>query len=551
MAMGLAAWLVLGLGMPAVGFAADGAVPADQAASVDQEGAGAGERASRAAALARAVADIDRVIEARWQADGIVPAPPADDAEFLRRAWLDLCGRIPPVWVVREFLADESPDKRRRVIDELLEGPLYVTHFTDVWRNILLPEVTTDPQLRFLVPSFDAWLRQKLAANTPYDRMAAELLTTSLAGVQADNPFPRNSEVSPVGYYQAKQIKPENLAASTSRIFLGVRLECAQCHDHPFDSWKREEFWSFAVFFAGMQRTAEGGVLGAVTELFDRQQLTIPETEITVKAAFLDGSAPEWKYATSPRATLAQWTTSPENPYFVRTAVNRMWAHLMGVGIVEPVDDFGPSNEPSHPELLDVLGQHFVDADFDVKFLTRAIAASRAYQLTSRQTDASQSNSRYFARMAVKGLTPEQLFHSLAEATGFYEPYDGQNPFLNRNGSPQAEFRELFGNSSESTTEQTTSILQALAMMNGDFTADATDLEQSRTLTAVCEFPLMTDAERIETLFLAALGRPPRADELERFSAYVATGGPTGQQRRALSDVFWALLNSSEFKLNH
>lgn len=495
---------------------------------------------------------IDRQVAAQWQAEEVTPAPLADDAEFFRRIYLDLAGRIPSVSEVRSFLADESPDKRRRAVDRLLQSPGYITHFTNVWRRVMIPESDSDPQVRFLLPSFEAWLRAKLSANVPYDELVHKLLTAPLEGAQANRPGERPARPTPLAFYGAKQVQPENLAAATSRMFLGLRIGCAQCHHHPFDKWQQEQFWSLAAFFAGLEgRNNDQPLLAGVTERIDRRQIAIPDTERVVQAAYLDGTQPQWTSRRSPRETLADWLTSPENPYFARAAVNRLWGHFFGRGLVDPVDDFSELNPPSHPELLDELARQFAAHDFDLKFLIRAITASRTYQLTSRLTHESQQSPELFARMAVRGLTPEQLFASLAQATGYYEPFQARNPFVLDDGSPQSEIMETFANESDSPTEQSTTILQALAMMNGRFIGDATALQRSQTLTAVAEFPLMSTAERIETLYLATLSRPPQPEELDRLVDYVASGGSENDPQQALSDVFWALLNSSEFLLNH
>jgi len=497
-------------------------------------------------------AQIDEVISRRWQAEQVVPAPPADDAAFIRRVSLDIAGKIPAVSDLHEFLDDASPDKRRKLVEHLLDSPAYVAHFSNVWRSVMLPEAASNLEVRFLVPGFEAWLRKQLAANTSFDALVREILTVPVDPRLAANPFQPQTEVTPVGFYQAKQLKPENLAAGTARMFLGVRIECAQCHDHPFDDWKREQFWGYAAFFAGVERDQNGakGALDAIRELFGSRELAIPGTDRKVAPTYLDGAQPKIKFRDSPRGVLADWMISDRNTYFARTAVNRLWGHFFGIGIVNPIDDFTADNPPSHPELLDELAREFAAHKFDFKFLIRAITASRTYQLSSRQTHKSQENPRLFACMALKGLSGEQLFDSIAQATGYHEPYGNRNPAGMMNNTPREEFVQMFDNGRDTIIEQQTTILQALSMMNGQFVSDATGLEKSATLSAVAEFPLMTPAERIEALYLAALSRKPRAEELDRLVNYVETGGAAKDPKKALSDVFWALLNSSEFLFN-
>jgi hypothetical protein len=397
------------------------------------------------------------------------------------------------------------------------------------------------------------WLRQQFAENRPYDAMVRELLTVPMDG-QGRNRFgPQGGPPSPIAFYLAKDVKPENLAAATSRLFLGVKIECAQCHNHPFADWKREQFWGFAAFFAGLQRQGQGDFVAAGREAADRRELTIPGTERVVQATFLDGKEPKWKSKTGARATLAEWMTSKDNPYFARAAVNRMWGYFFGSGIVDPVDEMvGGEHMPSHPELLDELARQFAVHDFDLKFLIRAITSSRAYQLSSVATHPSQDDPHQFARMPLRGLSGEQLFDSIAQATGYQER--GTRAIGNQ--GTRGRFITEFTNQSDKATEVQTSILQALSMMNGQVTAAATDLEGSETLSALLDAPFMDTTERVETLYLVTLSRKPTPRELSRMVQYVENGGSAGEanekhSKQALADVFWILLSSGEFFLNH
>ncbi len=411
-------------------------------------------------------AEIDRMIEKPWGAEEVTPAPLADDAEFLRRAYLDVGGKIPPVSELRAFLDDNSPDKRRRIVDDLLETPLYVTNFTNVWTTAMIPEAKADIQVRFLMPSFEAWMRQQFADDVAYDEIVRRILTTPLNNSNNRNPYQQQGAPTPIAFYQAKQIKPENLAAATSRVFLGIRIECAQCHDHPFDHWKREDFWGFAAFFGGIQRQGRAGVFGRIIELFDKRKIKIPDTDKVVEVAYLNGDDVTFTPGKSTRDALAAWITSRENPYFARTAANRMWGHFFGRGIVNPIDDFGADTPPSHPELLDMLASEFAAHDFDLKFLIRAITASDTYQRSSRQTHDSQADADLFARMETRGMTPQQLFASLSQATGYFAPFNVQNRFAVGANDPRGRFLETFNNDSDTPTQQQTTILQALSMID-------------------------------------------------------------------------------------
>lgn len=503
--------------------------------------------------VAKLAATIDEQLGQRWQAEEITPASPADDAEYLRRVYLHIAGTTPPVSKVREFLADQSPDKRRKVVDELLETPGYVQNFTRYWSRVMIPETSADLQLRFLGPTFDSWLREKITANAPYDEIARELLNVELPDRNNSNRAQVNmyNNRTPMVFYQAKQGTPENLAAATARIFLGVRIECAQCHDHPFDTWKQHQFWEFAAFFSGLERVGDNP-LGQIREIQDRREISIPGTEQIVQAAYLDGVTPQWKSRTSARTTLADWITDRQNPYFARAAVNRVWGHMFGRGIVEPVDDFSEQNAPSHPELLNVLAEAFRESGHDMKFLIRAITASKAYQLSSKQSHESQATPELFARMSVQGLTAEQLLNALSQATGTWRPQSANNNvFVFQAGNnPEGEFQQTFDDSGEAVTDRQTTILQALAMMNGPLVREATDIGQSKTLGAILESPFLSTDDKLDTMFLAVLSRFPTAAERSRMAEYVQAAGEPNHNR-AYTDVFWALLNSSEFMLNH
>lgn len=493
---------------------------------------------------------IDEHLAARWQADGIAPAEAATDAQWLRRVYLDLAGVIPSVWEVREFLANETPDRYERVVDRLLESPAHATHFARELRKSLLSETDANRNLVQFIPNTEQWLRNQFVEGRPYDEVVRDILICELAppGTQTSL-FQNNREASPVGFFGAKGAKPENLAASTARQFLGVRIECAQCHDHPFADWKQEEFWQLAAFFASIQRSDEANEFSPVTEDHKIRTIQIEGTKQKVEAAYLDGGSPEWNDDEAPRVRLAQWITARDNPYFARTTVNRLWATMFGTGLVEPIDDFDPQNPASHPELLDKLADEFVAQDYDLRFILRSLALTRAYRLSSDVTDDSQANPRDFAVMPVRGLSAEQFLISIDRATGI-PPEDFLLSIFGGN-LDRMKFLETFKNRSENPAEYDASPIQALALMNGQIVALATSVNNSRTLAAVLDYPGMATADRVETLFLATLSRPPSDEEREQFVAYVESEEKQSAKNAALADVFWVLLNSSEFAFNH
>jgi hypothetical protein len=491
---------------------------------------------------------IDQIIAAEWSKKNIRPAPLAEDGVFLRRIYLDLVGRIPRVAEVREFLDDQSPDKRKKVVDRLLDHPQFVEHFTTTWRHTIAPQAN-DFQAVFQARNFETWLRDQFRRNVPYDKMVRDLLTvpmTTNGNRNVFQPVNGNTQAAALAFYQLNENQPENLAASTSRLFMGVKLECAQCHDHPFARWSRKQFWELAAFFPTPRRPIGAQANFPPQGFTETRQIRIPGTEKIVQARYLDGGEPKFRDGVTSRAALAEWLTAPSNSYFARNAVNRLWAHFFGVGIIDPIDDDPTEdNPPSHPTLLDELSRQFVANNFDMKFLIRAITASKAYQLSSTATEPAQEEVRAFAKATLKGLSPEQLFDSLATATGYRQRRNPNDIF--NGGSPASQFLARFANQ-DKRTEYHTSILQALTLMNGQFVNDSASAKRSMTLSAIADAPFLDTNQRVETLFLATLSRRPRAEEAARLSAYVRS---SRDQDAALGDVFWALLNSSEFFLNH
>ncbi len=494
---------------------------------------GAESSAKESAALA---ARIDQLLGERWDNAGVKPAAVAGDAEFLRRIHLDLAGTVPPLHVTREFLADRAPDKRAKLIEQLLAGRRYVAHFTNFWRSVLLPENPNGDNLGLRV-SFESWLQARLSENVGFDRMVREILVTAQPrnrGEPVNFAVDGGQATTPIAFDLANEGKPENLAGSTARLFLAVKLECAQCHNHPHAEWTQEQFWEYAAFFGGGKANGKASI-------------RIPKLNKSVSAKFPNGREPTFTQGSNPRTVLADWITTADNPYFARATVNRVWWHLFGNGLVEPVDDL--TQEVDDNPLLEELAKQFAEHKFDLKYLIRAIVSSRAYQTTSAAANESADDTRLFSRMSVRALSPEQLYDSLAEVTRLpptTAPRDFGTGLVQR-----AEFLSRFARQNEKATEAQTSILQALALMNGKFVEDATSLERSEALAAVAQAPFLDPASKVETLFLLALSRKPTAAESERFVRYVTKGGPSGDAPRALADVFWVLLNSGEFLFNH
>jgi Protein of unknown function (DUF1549)/Protein of unknown function (DUF1553) len=484
-------------------------------------------------------ARIDAVLAARWAEAKVSPAAVADDGEFLRRVSLDLIGKIPTAAEARDFLDDPSEGKRLALVERLLDSPAYVTRATEIWRRLLLPEADTDDLGRQIAGDFEAWLRKKVIEDAGYDRIVCEILTAKLTGQNTDAAAGRLAP-SPAGYYTAKEGKPENIASGVARVFLGIRLECAQCHNHPFASWKREQFWSLAAFFAEVpaQGSENAFIPRRDPDAAPRRELTIPGTKKVVKASHLDGSTPAWRPRAGTRDILAEWVTAPDNPYFARAIVNRVWARFFGLGLVEPMDDLDAAAGSELSGLLDELAAQFRAHGYKLKFLIRVLTATRAYNLSSI-ADQAESTTPLFASMPVRGLSPGQLFDSLTQATGA------------ESGDARFRFLELFSSRDERPVEAETTIIQALTMMNGSYIDGATNPETSQVLGAIVAAPFLDTPGRIETLYLATLTRRPRPDELAVLVRYLERRQTAPDQVKAIADIFWAILNGPEFHLNH
>jgi hypothetical protein len=523
----------LGAGLLLAGFVVFG--PSGNAADALPEQAGLSANDFRAMS-----ARVDELLAARWKEESLSLAPLASDGEFIRRAYLDLTGVIPPVAEVRAFLKDSSSDKRERLIDRLLDSPAHATHLATTWRNIMLPAGFEAGDVNSVL-GVQNWLRDRFAENMRYDRIVSELLVAT-----------GGRETGPALFYTALELKPEELAANTARIFLGVQIQCAQCHDHPFDHWKQTDFWGYAAFFAQLQRNEnQPGMMNVA--LFDNNEgdVKLPDTDVIVPPQYPEGppaSADEGGYR---RQQLSIWMASRDNPYLARALVNRVWSNLFGRGIVEPVDDLGPRNPPSHPELLEELTDYFIETGFDVRMIYRTLANTQTYQRSSEAISDEAPRPELFARMMVKSLTAEQLYDSLSQAALRNPAAMGGSGSSSRFFDAQRrEFLARMQTSNRSAAEFDAGLPQALMLMNGEVMIEATDKDKSRMLAAL-DAPWFSDQERVETLFLAAYARLPRDDERERSLKYIESGGASGDRRQALGDVFWALLNSAEFALNH
>lgn len=488
---------------------------------------------------------VDDAMAKLWAENGVKPVARAGDEELLRRVYLDLAGRTPTVTEVRTYSADTSPDRFERLVDDLVASRDHATHLATVWRTSLLPEGVDLTQFGGIAP-FDEWLAKQFRNNVPYDELVRRL-------VLAEG---RLSKSGPLLFYSALKLDADQLAGRTARVFLGLRLDCAQCHDDPFEPWTQKDFWSYAAFFARISRPQ--GELETVSTVMrvrdiDRGEVMLPDSNEVVSPRFLDGSTlDETPEAAARRQQLAHWLTGPDNPFFARAAVNRVWAEMFGKGIVDPVDGFGQQHEPRIPEVLDLLAGRFIQSGFDIHDLFRTIALTRAYQLSSGSETAVPERQEWFAQMNVKILTAEQIYDCITVATLLGTNGSDGRPFaLQRVGNvSRDEFLQQFRVPAGRVTEYQAGIPQALTLMNGALIGNATDLAGSGLLRSL-DAPFFTDDQRIEVIYLATLSRKPSEHELEILRPYVAER-PTGVPvREALSDILWAVLNSAEFTMNH
>lgn len=524
-------------------------------------------------ALAGGAGDlIDRRVAERWESERAAPAARADDYEFFRRLSLDLRGVIPQPAEVRAFAADRDAAKREKTVDAWLRGEEFAAWWAKRWWE----ELTINPtaKIQDVHDAFRGWLRDAVRANIPYDRFARRLLT-------ARGP----TDLDPAAGFLVASLwynkdGPLDVAERAARVFLGTQIRCAECHDHPFDTWTQQEFYGMVSFFWQAQAqvaqnpammsmgTAAPYSVGSLREDPARGEPAPPAAEKVDKT---DKALKTAKKPDAPKSAHGPtYKSSGEGPaageprraafarllladrQFARAAVNRHWGMIMGRGFVHPLDGFNAARKPSHPELLDELADEFVRTGYDARKLIRAIVLSRPYQLSSRSE--SPTPDRLFARAAVAPLLPEQLFSSIVRATGLEAV--PANPKGGKDASPLKALRDAFNRDfqpatgvnepvSPGTAEPT--IPQALFFMNGELVARGVAPDPGLRLGKLLASE-RDPSRRIEELFLATLSRPPTKREAEALLAKVRKAGDSDT---AYENVFWALMNSSEFVTRH
>jgi hypothetical protein len=501
---------------------------------------------------------VDKAVFANLKELGISPSPVTDDATFLRRVTLDIGGRLPTEAEASAFLANKSPDKRDQWIDELLQGTDYADFFAAKWTAVLKNrrDDASDILSNF---AFHAWVRDSLLANKPYDQFVRELLAAT--GTVIGNP--------PVAWY--KRVKePKNQIEDVAQLFLGVRMQCAQCHHHPFERWSQDDYYSLSAYFSQVGRKPSG-TRGEDLIFHKRGMATATNIKsgIALKPAALGDPAPSISADEDPRLKLADWMGSPKNPFFAKALVNRYWKHFFQRGLIEPEDDIRESNPPSNPELLGALEKHFIETGFDLKELVRTITRSSAYQLSAAPNKYNGGDRQNYSRYYPRRLAAEVMLDSIDQLAGTQtdfanlpagtravslpdNSYNNSSPFLKVFGRPEGE------SVCECERVQSSSLGQSLHLIN------ASDIRGKLTSPTGRAEKLAKAAgppePKIKELYLSAFSREPRPDEMKAALSYLAeprlnaAGQPVDAQkaiRDNFQDLIWALMNTKEFLFNH
>ena len=493
---------------------------------------------------------VDRHLFAQWRKLGIVPSSPTDDATFLRRASVDICGTLPTRDEVAEYLTDTSPDKREQLIDRLLNRPDYASYFTLKWADILQNRgagYATSKQ-RAGTTLFASWIRDSVESNKPYDQFVSEILTAT--GSQNENP--------PAIWYRTVRKSPEYVE-SVAQAFLGVRVQCAQCHHHPTERWSQSDYYGLAAVFYRVGR--KGGFADAevptdeIIYLKETGEVVHPRTGEVLKPQPLGGTPFAIGLQDDPRESLARWMTHADNPFFARTMVNRLWAHFLGRGIVHPIDDARSTNPPSNPELLDALANDFIASGYDVKHLIRTITNSYAYRLDSAPEPGNAGDTQTFARFYARRLSAEVILDGISQVlevpTVFPGVPAGTRAIQLPDENVAAHFLDVFGrparmSACECERVDAPALTQALELVNStEIQRKLTEASGYAQQLAGRDLPNDAVAEEI---FVRVFARNPRPDELKAASEYLAGQSDRGEACRSL---LWSLLATNEFLFNH
>jgi len=484
---------------------------------------------------------VDELVGDKLRKIRVMPSDLCTDEEFLRRATIDITGLLPTEEEYREFMADDSPDKRSKLVDRLLERKEFSEIWAMKWSELLMVKTTNQVSKKSMY-LYSSWLTDQIARDVPLDQMVRELLSAS--GGTFTNP--------PANFYQIERDTLKT-AENVAQVFMGIRTQCAQCHNHPFDRWTMDDYYSFAAFFAQIGR--KNGEDYREQIIFDQRSGDVRHLvgNKVMPPKFLGGEEPEVN-GRDRRAVMAEWLTSPENAYFAPSVANRMWAHFFGQGIVEPVDDVRVSNPPSNPQLFETLGRKLVEYNYDFKQLVRDICASNTYQRSTERNSSNETDDRNFAHANVRRIPAESLLDCISQITQTKDKFPGL-PLGARavqvaDGGTSTYFLTTFGRAKRETVctcEVSTdpSLSQALHLLNG------TTVEGKIGQGGLVKQLLAdgrTPEQVIESLYIRALSRQPLPEEMDQLKAVVAES-PNPQA--GLEDIFWAILNSREFLFNH
>ena len=493
---------------------------------------------------------VDEHVFAKLQTLGLPPSDRCDDGTFLRRVTVDIAGRLPSLQEARSFIEDQSPDKRSRIIDTLLESSDYADYFAGKWASILRNQRRNDKH-RPETYAFHEWIRQSLQANKPYDEFVRDILTAT--GTIRDNP--------PVAWFRNVGGEKERMQ-DMGQVFLGVRLQCAQCHHHPYEKWSQDDYYGLAAFFTALEnkqaRPGEGAFLHRSKVALSKN----PSSEKDLGPA-LPGRGPlELSPGEDPREALASWVVDPENPYFARMISNRYWKHFFGRGLVDPEDDMRTTNPPTHPALLSALEQHVIKSGFDLKALIRLICNSDTYQLSSSPNERNGQDQQNYSRFYPRRLQAEVLADAINQLTNGSDSFRGQPAGARAVQLPDDQFAHefhflaIFGrpnmaSACECERTSTFSLAQAVQLVNSKETSAKLASPLSRVSLLLRENE-RTDQSRIEELYLRAYSRPPTSEDLVITRRHLEEASADPAARRAsYEDLVWALLNSREFIYNH
>jgi hypothetical protein len=494
---------------------------------------------------------VDKLVLSKLKMLSILPSDLCTDQEFVRRVHLDVCGVLPTAEETQAFLNNPDQDKRAKLIDRLLERPEYTDFWTLKWSDVLRSNRKTI-QLKG-THVYQRWLGERIAKNIPFDQIVRELLTAT-----------GNTFANPAANYYRVARDPQSLAETTAQLFFGIRMQCAKCHNHPFERWTQDDYYSMAAFFARVKQkkdavetgTGPQGIDGAELVYLDRGgDVVQPRTGKVMAPKFMGGAVATIPPGKDRRAVFADWLTRADNPFFARSVANRIWFHLVGRGIVDPVDDFRDSNPSANDELLSALAGDLASHHFDVKHLIRVILNSRTYQLSAQTNDFNKDDNKYFSHAVTRLLTAEQLLDAICAATGVPEKFAGLPLGTRATQLPDGEvnhiFLKTFGQPArelacECEREGDSNLAQALQLINGPTINEKVRSPNSRLGKLLDK--KASDADILNSLYLGTLSRPPAEGEVQAALDHVAKAA---DKRKAWEDVQWALLNSKEFLFRH